>query len=82
MSNKIFLEYKAEFGHPNNLFPVEMYFIQIRYESLEHNNQPIVSDFDVTEIKPNYLNKIGYYGKEHFLPTGPMSLMFNKEKFF
>jgi hypothetical protein len=81
--NRLLATYIKENELPENLIPIDLYFIQYRAESknnISGQNSDLNFENEV-KIKPNFINKIGYSGHEHFLPITPISLILDKEKF-
>jgi len=61
-----------------DLIPVDVYFIKDRIK--KPKEEIVEKSADQIKVKPNYLNKIGYSGKEHNLPAGCISQIIDLEK--
>jgi len=61
-----------------NLIPIDVYFMKSRTSKTpEIINNTVAKPI---KVKPNFINKIGYTGYEHNLPTGCISQIVDLEK--
>lgn len=70
----IYNYYKSQTKISQDLIPLDVYFIKERVDAQSSKQKNAVK-----EIKPNYINKIGYSGFEHNLPTTSISQIINIE---
>lgn len=77
----VFNSYLSESNIPKNLYPIELYFMKYRAQSISksENSLDAVKVNQNIDIKPNYLTKIAYFGDVHSLPTSSLSLIINNE---